>query len=165
MQWTRRKRPILRRLTSFRWSSMYRMLCSVACDDFVDSRVTSEREVNFYDVVTRLHKSEDSLYFVTLVFERCSLLHVFHQWILNDLAAAMEKILYLFGNWKIDNFDLGWQCNRCTNHVKELRILGSRDVLKALGNLMVRVAARLEGHSAGSRQFLTHKWACFDDFR
>lgn len=91
-------------LTSFCGSSVRRVLSSVAGNNFIDSIVTTQREVDFYDVITGLHQSQDSLHLFALLLVRGSLFHVFDKRILDNLTSTMEEIFNL--DWKINIFGL-----------------------------------------------------------
>ena len=55
------------------------VLSTISVDDLVDSVVTTQWEVNFEDVIAWLHKAQDSLHLLALLFERSTLLHVLDQ--------------------------------------------------------------------------------------
>lgn len=101
---------------------MGRVLGTVAGDDFVNSVITTQWEVNLNYVIARLHQSQDSFDFLALLLERGSLLHVLDERVLDNLAPAVEEI-----------FD----------HIEKQRISCSWDVLKAFRNLMVGDTADL----------------------
>lgn len=58
------------RLTSFRGSTVDRVLGAIAGDDLVDAVVSAQWEVNLQNVVAWLHQAEDSLDFFALFFQR-----------------------------------------------------------------------------------------------
>lgn len=80
------------------------MLGSVTSDDFVDAVVAAQREVDLEDVVAGLHQSQDSLHLLSLLIERCLLLHVLDERVLHDLTSSVEEIFDLDGR-KIDKND------------------------------------------------------------
>lgn len=134
------------RLTSFGGSAVNGVLGAIAGDDLVNAVVSAQWEVDFQDVVAWLHQTEDSLDFLALFFQSWALLHVLDQRILNDLATAVKEVF----NLDFEKIDNQTEDSRLflskPYHVKEQRILGARDVLQALRDLVVRVAAVLVAH-------------------
>jgi hypothetical protein len=82
-------------LTSFGWCSMGRVLSAVSVDDFVDTVVTSEWEVDLEDVVAGLHQRQDSLDFLTLLLDGDFFLHLGDERVLDNLTTAMEEVFDL----------------------------------------------------------------------
>lgn len=82
-------------LTSFSWGTMSRMLCTVTRDNLVNSIVTSKWEVDFDNMVARLHKLQNSLHLVSLFFNGRAFLHVSDQRILDNLTSSMEEVFNL----------------------------------------------------------------------
>lgn len=74
---------------------MDRMLSTISSDDFINTVVTSKWEINFKDVVARLHQAKDSLDFLALLFNCWALLHVLDEWVFNDLTSTMKEIFDL----------------------------------------------------------------------
>lgn len=89
----RKKAPS--RLTSFRGSTVSRVLGAIAGDDLVDAVVSAQGEVDLQDVVAWLHQAKDSLDFLALLFQSRALLHVLDQRILDDLATTVKEIFNL----------------------------------------------------------------------
>lgn len=92
------------RLTSFGWRAMSRMLGTIAVDDLVDAVVATQREVDLENVIARLHQSQDAFDFLSLLLERCTLLHVLDERVLDDLTAAVEEVFDLHGKNRLMDF-------------------------------------------------------------
>lgn len=74
---------------------MSAVLSAIAGDNFIDSIVTTKREGDLDDVITRLHEHENSSNFLLLVFQSCALLDALNEGLFDDLAAAMIEVFNL----------------------------------------------------------------------
>lgn len=94
--------------TSFGGNPVCAVLGTVAGNHLVVASITTQWECNLDDMVTGLHKHQNTLHLLLLLVQRSLALHLLDEAILRDLTTAVEEIL---------------------DHVKETGILGSWHIL------------------------------------